>query len=94
MYFSSKFCGESVCADELVKERADPQNPKLFYPICKICERKYIEKIIKQEKTKKQQAQDLEIELLTKKLSGVEKLLKEKKNENEEIQRNVKFPKI
>lgn len=83
-----------MCADELIKERADPQNPKLFYPICKICERKYIELIIEQEKSKKQQAQNLEIELLTKKLSGIEKLLKVKKNENEEIKKNVKFRNI
>lgn len=53
MFFFSKFCGNIVCSQELIKERTDPLNSKEFHQICKTCENKYLEKLVMSEFDKK-----------------------------------------
>ena len=89
IFIYSKFCGNSVCNEELIKERADPQNPKVFHPICKICERLYLEKMIRDSNMKKKNTQKLDVEILSKRLKEVESILKKKKNDYEEIKHEV-----
>lgn len=73
----------------MIKERADPQNPKNFHPICKICEFKYIEKRISDENKNKDNIHKVEKEVLTKKLAEIEAELKKKKNDYKEKKQEV-----
>lgn len=93
MIFFSKFCGNTVCSQELIKERADPLNSKEFHQICRGCENKYLERLVMSEFDKKKNKIETNYKDLEKENNRLIEEIQKKKNELDKIREkvNLKF---